>query len=50
MSEKIKLKFLLSLVCDRCNKAWSVIDKNHCEDCVLEQEYEGYGWNDLKNE
>ena len=50
MSDKLKLKFLLSLVCDRCNKAWKEGKENWCEECSMEQEFNDLGWNDVTNE
>lgn len=50
MSDKLKLKWVLSLVCDRCNKAWSIDNENWCEECSMEREFDSLGWNDVTNE
>ena len=50
MSDKLKLKWLLSLICDRCNKAWANNNETWCEECSMEQEFEKLGWNDVKDE
>ncbi len=50
MSDQLKLKWLLTLICDRCNKAWAIDNKNWCESCLMEQEFVDLGWKDVTNE
>ena len=45
--ESQKMKWLLSLVRDICNKTWAEHKKNLCTKCREEKEFEALGWNDL---
>lgn len=50
MSDKLKLKWLLTLICDRCNKAWTIDNETWCEECSMEQEFVDLGWAERKDE